>query len=89
MYTLKFLPSSEKDIAAISFPDRKRVMDAIQGLAENPRPHGALKMSGGSGQYRIRVGEYRIAYEIHDKKLLVIVVRAGRRDKIYALVKRR
>jgi mRNA interferase RelE/StbE len=58
------------------------VRSAIDSLAENPRPHGTQKL-GGADQYRIRIGDYRVIYEIEDAELHVLVVRVGRRDSVY------
>jgi len=55
---------------------------AIAGLAENPRPLGYIKLKGEEA-YRIRVGDYRIIYEIDDDKIIVTVVAAGHRKDIY------
>lgn len=48
------------------------VIRAASDLAEDPRPPGYLKLHGRREQYRIRVGEYRVVYEIHDDVLLVL-----------------
>ena len=56
---------------------------AIGGLASNPRPPGCLKMQGGDGLYRVRVGDYRIIYQIQDSVLTVLVVQIGNRKEIY------
>lgn len=70
----------------VSLPDTKlraRLKDAIDGLAHEPRPTGCLKMQGEEGLYRVRVGDYRIIYQIQDAALLVLVVRIGNRREIY------
>jgi len=54
-------------------------MKKIDSLAEDPRPPGAEKLSGSENAYRVRVGDYRILYEITDQVLLVVVVKVGRR----------
>jgi mRNA interferase RelE/StbE len=59
-----------------------RLIDAIYKLGENPRPAGYIKLKGRDG-YRIRVGGYRIIYEIFDGILLIIVVAIGDRKDIY------
>jgi mRNA interferase RelE/StbE len=51
-------------------------------LADNPRPHGSLKLQG-EDLYRIRVGSYRVIYEIHDAQVLVLVVRIRHRKDAY------
>lgn len=62
---------------------RRRVQAAIELLAEQPRPTGATKLVGGDGEMRVRTGDYRIVYEIHDDVLLVLVVAVGHRRDIY------
>ncbi len=56
---------------------------AIRRLAEDARPPGATKVSGLADTYRIRVGDYRIVYEVHDDVLVVLVIRIGHRREIY------
>jgi mRNA interferase RelE/StbE len=62
---------------------RDRLQDAIGGLASNPRPPGCLKMQGDDGLYRVRVGDYRIIYQIQDAVFVVLVVQIGNRKEIY------
>ncbi|WP_236690203.1 type II toxin-antitoxin system RelE family toxin [Corynebacterium mustelae] len=52
-------------------------------LANNPRPHGCIQLWGGNGEYRIRVGSYRIIYDIQDQELIILVLRVGHRREIY------
>jgi mRNA interferase RelE/StbE len=70
----------------VSLPDKKlraRLQEAIDGLAEDARPPGCLKMKGEDGLYRVRVGDYRIIYQIQDAVLVVLVVQIGNRREIY------
>lgn len=60
-----------------------RLVTALRELGENPRPPGCLKMAGSEGFYRVRVGEYRIIYQVHDDRLVVLVVEIGHRRDIY------
>jgi mRNA interferase RelE/StbE len=62
---------------------RHRVAAAIELLSDNPRPPGAKKLLGGEGEWRVRTGDYRIIYEIHDNVLIVLVVAVGNRRDIY------
>ncbi len=62
---------------------KKRLTEAMARLAENPRPAGALKLQGADNRYRLRVGDYRIIYEIHDRMLLVLIVDVADRKDIY------
>ena len=70
----------------VSLPDktlRARLKDAIDGLAKDARPPECLKMKGEDGLYRIRVGDYRIIYQIQDPVLVVLVVQIGNRREIH------
>ncbi|TAH35684.1 type II toxin-antitoxin system RelE/ParE family toxin [Candidatus Saccharibacteria bacterium] len=71
--TLKKLPSH---ISA-------RIFQKIELLADDPRPAGVKKLTGYASFYRIRVGDYRVIYDIHDGRLTVLVVEVGHRKDIY------
>lgn len=58
------------------------IMDALETLAENPRPPGCRKLRGRPG-YRVRIGDYRVLYDVEDEKLLVLVFAIGHRRDIY------
>ncbi len=73
----------EKYLSNIDINTAKRIRDSIRALSENPRPIGTLKLTGEKNSYRIRIGIYRIIYEIHDYKLLIVIVKAGHRKDIY------
>ena len=60
-----------------------RLNEAILALGENPRPHGVEKIKGGSELYRIRIGDFRVLYQIQDKVLVVVVIRVGHRREVY------
>ncbi len=59
-----------------------KILKTIQGLADNPRPISS-KMLTNEELYRIRIGNYRILYEIYDDRLVVLVVKAGHRKDVY------
>jgi mRNA interferase RelE/StbE len=71
-----------KALSLLNEPNYSSIKKAIYNLAENPRPHGYKKLKGRNG-YRIRVGEYRIVYTIHDAILTVEVLDLGHRKEIY------
>lgn len=60
-----------------------RLKATIQALAEDPRPPGSLQLSGGDGEFRIRVGDYRIIYDVQDDELIILVLRVGYRREVY------
>ncbi len=73
---------AQKQLAKVDEPMRSRLVEALRGLRHDPRPAGAKKLSGREG-WRIRVGEFRILYEIYDTKLVVLVVHLGHRREVY------
>jgi mRNA interferase RelE/StbE len=89
VYTVLILPAAERDLESVADTIRARMRTAILDLAENPRPPGVLKMEGHQNQYRIRVGNHRIVYEIRDRQLVVSVVAVADRAQIYKIAKRR
>jgi mRNA interferase RelE/StbE len=67
-----------------NLPDiRKRVIEKIQLLVEEPRPHGVKKLKGFENEYRLRFGDYRIRYEINDKTSTVVILDCKHRRDIY------
>ncbi len=81
-YKILIKPSAVKEIESIPSKDRSRIVYRIQGLAENPRPPGCEKLSG-QEKYRVRQGKYRILYQIFDDEVVVIVVKVGKRARVY------
>lgn len=81
-YRVEISRRAAKVVTSLEKPLRRRVLAAIDGLADDPRPDGCKKLVGQDG-WRIRVGDYRIIYEVHDQVLLVIVVDLGHRRDIY------
>jgi len=74
----------EKEIADLPSTVRDRVMQAIRKLAENPRPPGSRKLSGEMrGAWRVRVGDYRVIYDIEDDQRQVIVLAVLHRREAY------
>ena len=82
-YRLEFAPAADRDFRALAEDVRRRLRPRIDALAENPRPHGVETLEGEKGLYRIRVGDYRIIYQIRDNALVVLVVRIGHRRDVY------
>jgi mRNA interferase RelE/StbE len=62
---------------------QERVYDKISQLAEEPRPDGVVKLKGYDNQYRIRIGDYRLVYEIQDEQLIVLLVQCKHRRDVY------
>lgn len=82
-YRVEVTPAALRQLRKLDPPARRRVQAAIELLADQPRPSGAKKLGGGEGEWRVRTGDYRIVYEVHDNVLLVLVVAVGHRREIY------
>lgn len=82
-YQLTIKPKALKALEKINEPAYTNIKAAIYNLAENPRPIGYKKLKGREG-YRIRVGDYRVIYNIFDKVLTIDVVNLGHRKDIYS-----
>jgi mRNA interferase RelE/StbE len=82
-YSVELTHTAEKQLRRLAKRDRSRVVEAIRKLAEKPRPHGARKLQGYDDVYRIRVGHYRVVYEVFDDRIVVIVLKIGHRKDIY------
>jgi mRNA interferase RelE/StbE len=84
-YRIDFAPSAERDLAKLPATVQRRIRVAVDRLELDPRPSSTrlLARQRGERRWRIRVGDYRVIYEIHDDQLLVLVVRLGHRDDVY------
>jgi mRNA interferase RelE/StbE len=82
-YRIEVTHAAVRQLRRLDPSARRRVQAAIELLAEHPRPSGAKKLVGGDGEWRVRTGDYRIVYEVHDDVLLILVVAVGHRRDIY------
>lgn len=82
-YAIEVAPPAVRQMRKLDPPARRRVQAAVELLAADPRPAGATKLAGGSGEWRVRTGDYRVIYEIRDQVLVVLVVAVGHRRDIY------
>jgi mRNA interferase RelE/StbE len=87
MYRVRLARRAERGLRRIRQDDPRayaRVASAIRSLADDPRPAGAVKLTGfDPPAWRLRVGEYRIVYEIHESEVLVVVVNVAPRGEVY------
>jgi mRNA interferase RelE/StbE len=82
-YEVAFTKRAAKELRKLGHQARERIAPKIDALAEDPRPHGCKKLSGEEDLWRIRVGDYRVLYQIRDDELLVLIVGVGHRSDIY------
>ncbi len=81
-YKIEIKRSAAKELEKIQQKDRERIIERIRALSTDPRSPQAKKLSG-EEKYRIRQGDYRILYNIHDEIVTVVVVRIAHRREVY------
>ena len=82
-YAIQIEPSFARGFDRLPANLQRRVNVRVALLADSPRPPGCAKLSGFPSRYRIRVGDYRVIYEVKDELLTVLVVRVGHRREVY------
>jgi len=82
-YRIEIPRVAAKELAAVAQPHRDRIKNAVLALANDPRPSGCAKLAGFASVYRIRVGSYRVLYDVQDEVLVVLVVKVGHRRDVY------
>jgi mRNA interferase RelE/StbE len=81
-YTIITPKAVQKQLDALP-DDVYRIAVKVQQLAENPRPDGVVKLKGYENEYRIRIGDYRVRYEIEDEKLTILLLQYKHRKDVY------
>lgn len=82
-HRIEVAPAAVRQLRKLDPSARRRVQAAIELLADQPRPSGAKELVGGAGEWRVRTGDFRVGYEVHDDVLLVLVVAVGHRRDVY------
>ena len=82
-YRVFFKPSVEKDLASLPKGMASRAVARIEGLAQKAFPPGSVKLSGAEGLFRLRMGDYRIVYEVDSKMRVVTVHYVRHRREVY------
>ena len=83
LYSVDLMPQAQKDLDGFSGKLLSRFEETILGLYDEPRPHNAKKLAGSGSGWRIRVGDYRVLYEIYDARKIVKVYRIAHRREVY------
>lgn len=82
-FKIEWHPAALRALRKLDPPVARRLAAAVSGLAEDPRPQQSKPLTGEPGLTRLRVGDYRIVYEVHDGELRILVVTLGHRSSIY------
>lgn len=81
-YRVFILKRAQKELSELSVNDYRNIKAEIMKLSGNPRPHDCKKLIARNG-WRIRVGHYRVIYEINDKEKFITVLHTGHRKDVY------
>ena len=81
-YRIEYTTAAARQLRQLDRPVQRQLVDAIDALADEPRPNGCLRLTGREG-WRMRVGRYRVLYDISDGRLTVTVIRLGHRRDVY------
>jgi len=82
-YKIKWKKSAYKELRNIHKEYIPKIIDSVEKLSLNPFPSGVKKLSGSEKTYRIRVGDYRIIYEIEEQRLIIQIIRVRHRKDVY------
>jgi len=83
LYIVDLMPQAQKDLDGFSGRLLSRLEETILELYDEPRPHNAKKLTGRGSRWRLRVGDYRVLYEIDDARKIVKVYRIAHRREVY------
>jgi mRNA interferase RelE/StbE len=82
-YSIRFTPRALRDLSTLDRAVQQRLRRHIDRLGENPFPPGVKKLHSEEPYYRVRVGDYRVIYQVEAQQLVIIVVKIGHRREIY------
>ena len=82
-YAVEFRPAVLKTLKRLPKKDLRRIKNRIDGLAENLPDPNTTKMSGNNSFHKVRSGDYRIIYEVHEKRLVILILKVGHRKDVY------
>jgi mRNA interferase RelE/StbE len=82
-FRVEFTTAAAREIRKLDPQIRRRILGGVAVLEHDPRPHGCRKLAGHDNAWRLRVGDYRVLYEVFDEQVLVTVVRVAHRRAVY------
>ena len=82
-FKIEWRKSTKKDLRRIAAVEVRKIVAAVAALAQDPRPLGSTKMQGSDFAYRIRVGDYRVIYEIYEDRVIIEIVKVRHRRDVY------
>jgi len=82
-YRIEFSPSAESQFKRLPKEVQARLKPRIDSLTENPFPRGVKKLSAEENLYRLRIGDYRIIYQVQGRVFLILILKIGHRKDVY------
>jgi mRNA interferase RelE/StbE len=82
-YVIKIPKSAQKQIDNLSNTVKNRILEKVKNLEIEPRPFGVVKLKNSEREYRLRVGDYRVRYEIDDAKQTILILQCKHRREVY------
>jgi mRNA interferase RelE/StbE len=82
-YRIEFSPTAESQFKELPKEVQSRLQHRIDSMTENPFPRGVKKLSAEENFYRLRIGDYRIIYQVQGKALLILILKLGHRRNVY------
>lgn len=82
-YKIEWRKSTKKDLRKIPRKEVAKIIGAVESLSANPYPYGSVKLSGSEFTYRIRVGNYRVIYEVFEDRIIIEILKVGHRKEVY------
>jgi mRNA interferase RelE/StbE len=83
LYNIEWKRSAARELRKLPREAVLRILQAVEQLAPEPYPHGVPKLVGSERTYRIRVGDYRVVYNVVSSTLIIQIVRVGHRREVY------
>jgi mRNA interferase RelE/StbE len=83
VYRLELRPSAAKDLDRLTGEAAQRVFERVRALRDDPRPAGCVKLAGDESAWRIRIGDWRVIYDIDDAARLITILRVKHRRDVY------
>ena len=82
-YQIDWRSSARRELRDLPPRVIARIVDVVAGLRDDPRPTGCRKLRGSERTFRIRIGQYRVVYEVQDDRLIVLIIRVRHRRDVY------
>ena len=83
MYQVLIARSAEKQLKKLPPQIQRKIAAVIMSLGIEPHPYGSKKLTGTVNSYRVRVGDYRVIYDVYEHEIVVSVLKIGHRRDIY------